>query len=143
MSNGYGWASMMTERKLNKYLTFQLGPEEYGLEILGVREIIGMMEITRMPRMPEFIRGVINLDVIGYNDPNICVTCMALLGDLKGTTKAVLKKARNNALNRIYPDGLIRIAGREPNRNLVRTVSAVTREYTGLGLKEMVRDDCG
>jgi purine-binding chemotaxis protein CheW len=44
-----------------KYMTFQLAREVYGLEILAVREIIGLMEITRMPRSPAFIRGVINL----------------------------------------------------------------------------------
>jgi purine-binding chemotaxis protein CheW len=44
-----------------KYMTFQLAREVYGLEILAVREIIGLMEITRVPRTPEFIRGVINL----------------------------------------------------------------------------------
>lgn len=44
-----------------KYLTFKLGGEEYGLEILKVQEIIGMMDVTRVPRMPEFIRGVVNL----------------------------------------------------------------------------------
>ena len=48
-------------QKLSKYLTFSLGGEEYGLEILKVREIIGLMEITRVPRMPVFVRGVINL----------------------------------------------------------------------------------
>lgn len=45
----------------DQYLTFQLGAEEYGLEILKVREIIGMMEITAVPRTPEFVLGVINL----------------------------------------------------------------------------------
>ena len=44
-----------------KYLTFQLGEEIYGLEILKVQEIIGMMTITRVPRTPDFTRGVINL----------------------------------------------------------------------------------
>lgn len=44
-----------------KYLTFVLGDEEYGLEILKVREIIGHMEITTVPQTPEFIKGVINL----------------------------------------------------------------------------------
>jgi purine-binding chemotaxis protein CheW len=44
-----------------KFLTFFLGPEEYGLEILKVQEIIGLMAITRVPRTPEFVRGVINL----------------------------------------------------------------------------------
>jgi len=44
-----------------KFLTFYLGDEEYGLEILKVQEIIGLMSITRVPRTPEFVRGVINL----------------------------------------------------------------------------------
>ncbi|MDR0307232.1 MAG: chemotaxis protein CheW [Chitinispirillales bacterium] len=44
-----------------KYLTFKLLKEEYGLEILKVREIIGMMAITSLPRTPLFVRGVINL----------------------------------------------------------------------------------
>lgn len=44
-----------------KFLTFFLAGEEYGLEILKVQEIIGMMEITPVPRTPEHIRGVINL----------------------------------------------------------------------------------
>ena len=47
--------------RMGKYLTFALGDEEYGLEILKVREIIGLMEITRVPRMPAYMRGVINL----------------------------------------------------------------------------------
>ncbi len=44
-----------------KYLTFFLDREEYGLEILKVREIIGMMDITPVPRTPDFLCGVINL----------------------------------------------------------------------------------
>ncbi len=44
-----------------KYLTFSLAGEEYGLEILKVREIIGVMDITAVPQMPPFIKGVINL----------------------------------------------------------------------------------
>ena len=44
-----------------KYLTFFLGAEEYGMEILAVHEIIGVLPITRVPRTPPFVRGVINL----------------------------------------------------------------------------------
>lgn len=47
--------------KQGKYLTFSLANEEYGLEILKVREIIGYMNITPVPRVPEYIKGVINL----------------------------------------------------------------------------------
>ena len=44
-----------------KYLTFILGKEEYGVEILKVQEIIGMMSVTHVPRSPSFLRGIINL----------------------------------------------------------------------------------
>jgi len=44
-----------------KYLTFILGDEEYGVGVLKVREIIGVMEITVVPHTPEYIKGVINL----------------------------------------------------------------------------------
>ena len=47
--------------RAGKYLTFKLAAEEYGLEILKVHEIIKMMDITRVPRTPAFVRGVINL----------------------------------------------------------------------------------
>jgi purine-binding chemotaxis protein CheW len=47
--------------RAGKFLTFFLAAEEYGLEILKVQEIIGMMDITPVPRAPEHIRGVINL----------------------------------------------------------------------------------
>ena len=47
--------------KEGKYLTFALANEEYGLEILKVREIIGYMEITAVPQTPHHVKGVINL----------------------------------------------------------------------------------
>ncbi len=47
--------------KAGKYLTFQLGREVFGLAILKVQEIIGIMPVTRVPRTPDFVRGVINL----------------------------------------------------------------------------------
>jgi len=44
-----------------KLLTFSLGSEGYGVPILKVKEIIGMMHITPVPRTPDFVKGVINL----------------------------------------------------------------------------------
>lgn len=49
------------KRLAGKYLTFLLGEEEYGLEILKVQEIIQMQKVTRVPSAPQFVRGVINL----------------------------------------------------------------------------------
>jgi len=50
-----------TTQKQGKYLTFAIGEEEYGLEILKVREINGYMDITPVPQTPAYVRGVINL----------------------------------------------------------------------------------
>ena len=47
--------------KAGKYLTFKLAVEEYGLEILKVQEIMKMVEVTKIPRTPDYVRGVINL----------------------------------------------------------------------------------
>ena len=44
-----------------KFLTFLLGSEEYGIPINKIKEIVGIMDITSVPRTPVFIKGVINL----------------------------------------------------------------------------------
>ena len=60
-------AEAMQERLSNisaregKYLTFTLAGEDYGIGILKIKEIIGMMPITSVPQTPEFVKGVINL----------------------------------------------------------------------------------
>lgn len=50
-----------TTTRGGKYLTFTLGREGYGIQILKVREIIGYMDITAVPRTPCHVKGVINL----------------------------------------------------------------------------------
>ncbi len=44
-----------------KYMTFRLAEEDYGIAILNVTQLIRLQHITRVPRMPEYVRGVINL----------------------------------------------------------------------------------
>ena len=44
-----------------KFLTFALAGEDYGIEILKVQEIIGIMNITPIPRTPDYVKGVMNL----------------------------------------------------------------------------------
>jgi len=51
----------ITDNGGSKFLTFVLGQEEYGLEILKVREIFGYMNITSVPQTPSYVKGVINL----------------------------------------------------------------------------------
>jgi purine-binding chemotaxis protein CheW len=50
-----------TKAKPGKYLTFKLGDEHYGLDIHKVIEIIGMKDVTPVPKTPDFVKGVINL----------------------------------------------------------------------------------
>ncbi|MFH2065609.1 MAG: chemotaxis protein CheW [Pseudomonadota bacterium] len=51
---------VMAEKE-GKYLTFTLGGEDYGIGILKIKEIIGMMPVTTVPQTPGFVKGVINL----------------------------------------------------------------------------------
>ena len=50
-----------SDARAGKYLTFQLGNEEFGIRVLKVREIMGLQEITAVPRTPAHVKGVINL----------------------------------------------------------------------------------
>ncbi len=54
-------AAQQSNARDGKYLTFSLADEEYGIGILKIKEIIGMMLITTVPQTPEFVKGVINL----------------------------------------------------------------------------------
>lgn len=49
------------EVRAGKYLTFRLSAEEFGVEIVKVQEIVGVINVTRVPQTPAYVRGVINL----------------------------------------------------------------------------------
>jgi purine-binding chemotaxis protein CheW len=59
-----------SEQELNQLISFRVGDEEYGLDILRVKEVIRLRGITRLPRAPSFVKGIINLrgDVIPIID---------------------------------------------------------------------------
>lgn len=61
MSERFNQHSIEEDEQRDKYLTFALGEEYYGLEIRYVLEIIGVQMITEVPELPDFIRGIINL----------------------------------------------------------------------------------
>ena len=48
-------------RRAGKHLIFQIGTEEFGTEVLKVREIMGLQDITSIPQVPPYVKGVINL----------------------------------------------------------------------------------
>lgn len=54
-------SAAQSDQRAGKYLTFQLGNEEFGIRVLKVREIMGMQEITAVPQTPAHVKGVINL----------------------------------------------------------------------------------
>ncbi len=54
-------AGNLAGKTLNEFLTFRLGSEEYGMDILKVQEIRGYDSITQIANAPEFIKGVVNL----------------------------------------------------------------------------------
>ncbi len=98
-----------------KYLTFGLGSEEYGLEILKVKEIIGIMNITAVPQTPKYVKGVINLrgkvipvidlrlkfgmDVIEYND-RTCIIVVDIVGNAgKKTVMGIVVDSVSEVLN--------------------------------------------
>jgi len=53
--------SILTEQEKTTYLSFCLAGDVFALEVGHVREVLDMVELTRIPRMPEYVRGVINL----------------------------------------------------------------------------------
>lgn len=107
-----------TKEHDGKYLTFVLGEEEYGLEILKVREIIGLMEITNVPQTPDFIKGVINLrgKVIPVIDLRLkfgmepvehteetCIIVVDIGGSLMGTLVDTVSEVLNVTQEQIEP----------------------------------------
>jgi len=53
--------SVGTDTRAGKYLTFIVDQEEFGVAVLKVREIMGIQEVTAVPRTPAWMKGVINL----------------------------------------------------------------------------------
>ncbi len=49
------------DQRAGKYLTFRLGKEDFAIQVLKVREIVGIQDITSVPQMPGYVKGVINL----------------------------------------------------------------------------------
>ena len=61
---------MKGTEELRQFISFSVGAEEYGLELLRVKEVIRVREITWLPKAPSFVKGIINLrgDVIPIID---------------------------------------------------------------------------
>jgi len=87
------------EKLAGEYLTFYLDEEEYGIEILKVIEIIGLQEITPVPKTPEYVKGVLNLR--GIIHPIIDLKQRFSMGEIEPTKETciiivVIEKGETN-----------------------------------------------
>lgn len=97
-----------------KYLTFTLAEEEYGIGILKIKEIIGMMPITPVPQTPEFVKGVINLrgkvipvvdlrlrfgmEEIGYTE-RTCIIVVEIAGEIGTVQTGIVVDSVSEVMN--------------------------------------------
>ena len=63
MTEAAGGSRKSAAANPERFLTFHLANEEYGIDIMKVQELIGLVPITRVPTAPDYCRGVINLRV--------------------------------------------------------------------------------
>ena len=54
-------AAVKNDSRAGKYLAFRLGAEEFAIQVLKVREIMGIQDITAVPQTPAYVKGVLNL----------------------------------------------------------------------------------
>jgi len=97
-----------------KYLTFTLDNEEYGIGIIKVKEIIGMIAITPVPQTPGYVKGVVNLrgkvipvidlrlkfgmDPIEYNE-RTCIIVVEIAGAVKKIPMGIVVDSVSEVLN--------------------------------------------
>ncbi|MFC1823387.1 chemotaxis protein CheW [Thermodesulfobacteriota bacterium] len=97
-----------------KYLTFTLNNEEYGIGILKIKEIIGMMPITTVPQTPAFVKGVVNLrgkvipvvdlrlrfgmDAMDYTD-RTCIIVVEMEGQSSSVMMGIVVDSVSEVLN--------------------------------------------
>ena len=108
-------SAMDKNEREGKYLTFSLAEEEYGIGILMIREIIGMMPITVVPQTPEYVKGVINLrgkvipvvdlrlrfgmEVTGYTERTCIIVIETQTQTLSSLTMGIVVDSVSEVLN--------------------------------------------
>lgn len=92
-------------KKTGKYLTFTLSGEDYGIGILKVKEIIGMMTITPVPRTPEYVKGVINLR--GKVIPVVDLRLKFAMGEIEYNERTCIIVVEIDTDNETLPVGIV------------------------------------
>lgn len=120
----------------HEYLTFTLGSEEYGVDILKVQEIRGYDQVTRLPGAPEFVKGAINLRGLIVPVVDMRLKFQLSNATYDDTTVMIVLSVAGRTIG-IVVDGVSDVLRLEPSQ--VRTVpdlgSAIDRKFlTGLGV---------
>ena len=100
--------------RAGKYLAFHVGPEEFAIGVLGVREIMGMQDVTAVPHTPVYVKGIINLrgKVVPVVDLRLkfglpateytartCIVVVNVAGDAGGVLMGVIVDAVSEVVN--------------------------------------------
>jgi len=96
--------AMMSERE-GKYLTFSLAGEEYGISILKVKEIIGMLPITTVPQTPTYVKGVVNLR--GKVIPVVDLRCKFGMDSMNYTERTCIIVVEIAVTSKMIPMGIV------------------------------------
>ena len=120
----------------NEYLTFTLGSEEYGVDILKVQEIRGYDQVTRLPGAPEFVKGAINLRGLIVPVVDMRLKFQLSQATYDDTTVMIVLSVAGRTIG-IVVDGVSDVLRLQPAQ--VRAVpdlgSAIDRKFlTGLGV---------
>ncbi len=117
-----------------QFVGFILGKEEYGIDIMDVREVIDYREITKIPQLPESIEGVIDLrgDVI----PIIDLRKKFKIEPKKGEEKILIAKLDDRIIGLVV-DAVTEVFQIEKVLTPPKTIKAVAKEYlTGVAKKD-------
>ncbi len=132
---------------LEQFISFAIGNDQYGVDIMSVREIKGWSEVTHLPRQPEYIRGVLNLR--GVMVPIIDLRCRFGQGKTDaGPMHVVIIVSVDNRLVGLLADRVldivtVEVANIQPVPQLARTsrvaflAELVTLESTMIALIDL------
>ena len=98
-------AGRLADERPGKYLTFELGQEEFGIRVLKVREIMGLQNITHVPQTPSYVKGVINLR--GKVIPVICLRSKFGLAEQAYTSRTCIIVVQVNGASGSLLVGLV------------------------------------
>jgi hypothetical protein len=110
------------------------------------RDAIGSKNFARKARAENLdIHAVINLDVLGYNEPNMPVSWNTVLAHhtLKNKVKSIWRMGNNYFHRKNHGKNVVKVVGKKANVQLLKSISKSMRDSGSIRVEEVIRDDCG